>query len=101
MCGLANLAGRFALSIGVEVGCGLANKHQKQQSQANREQPRQTWSRILPATHLHFQITPNLPLTLFWFSSEQRGSWTRLEARGIHAKRNAYTFNTSPSRATI
>jgi hypothetical protein len=54
VCGLANLASRFALSLCVQVGCGLANEGKEQQSQTTSEQLRQTSSRILLASHLHF-----------------------------------------------
>ena len=40
MRSLADLAGSFILPIRVQVGCGLTNEDQKQQSQTSSEQPR-------------------------------------------------------------
>jgi len=54
VCGLAHLAGDLVLSLCVEVGYRLANEGKEQQSQTTSEQLRQTSSRILLASHLHF-----------------------------------------------
>ena len=52
VCGLANLASSFILSVCVNVRCGLANERKKQHRQTDSEQLRQTSSRILLASHL-------------------------------------------------
>jgi hypothetical protein len=89
VCGLTNLASRFALSLRVEVGCGLANEGEEQQSQTTSEQLRQTSSRILPKDHFEFQTTLSLLLTQSLFRSEQHvfprvqpGVQTNLAATG-------------------
>lgn len=57
MCSLADLAGRFVLSVYVRVACDLAKENKKHCRQAKGKQPRQIPSDLCPVNHSPFRVS--------------------------------------------
>lgn len=58
MCSLADLAGRFVLSVYVRVACDLAKENEKHYRQAKGKQPSQIPPDLCPVNHFAFLEYP-------------------------------------------